>query len=98
TVIVVGGGPAGMCAAQTLALRGVKVTLIDRQSELGGTINLAKKPPFKERMQWISDYYNSEFERLGVEVKLNTEATTDRIMAYKPDAVILATGSVSIVP
>jgi 2,4-dienoyl-CoA reductase-like NADH-dependent reductase (Old Yellow Enzyme family)/thioredoxin reductase/acetoacetate decarboxylase len=97
-VVVVGAGPAGMCAAQTLALRGVEVTLIDRQSELGGTVNLAKKPPLKERMQWIADYYSNEFERLGVEVKLNTEATADFIMEHKPDAVLLATGSTSIIP
>lgn len=98
TAVVVGGGPAGMCAAQTLALRGVKVTLLDRQSELGGTVNLAKKPPLKERMQWIAEYYQNEFERLGVEVKLNTEATVDMIMSYKPDAVIVATGSTSLIP
>jgi 2,4-dienoyl-CoA reductase-like NADH-dependent reductase (Old Yellow Enzyme family)/thioredoxin reductase/acetoacetate decarboxylase len=98
TAVVVGGGPAGMCAAQTLAQRGVKVTLIDRQSELGGIINVGKKPPLKERMQWIADYYNEEFIRLGVEVKLNTEATADLVMAYNPDAVIVATGSVSIIP
>ncbi|SHO44121.1 oxidoreductase [Anaerocolumna xylanovorans] len=96
--VVVGAGPAGMSAAQTLALRGVKVTLIDRQSELGGTVNLAKKPPLKERMQWIADYYSNEFKRLGVEVLLNTEASADSIMAYKPDAVLLATGSASIIP
>ncbi|MFA9376560.1 MAG: acetoacetate decarboxylase family protein [Lachnotalea sp.] len=98
TTVIVGGGPSGMCAAQTLALRGVKVTLIDCQSELGGTINLAKVPPLKERMQWIADYYKAEFERLGVEVKLNTKATADLIMSYHPDAVILATGSTSIIP
>ncbi|MGN6713793.1 oxidoreductase [Anaerocolumna jejuensis] len=96
--VVVGGGPAGMCAAQTLALRGVKVTLIDRQNDLGGTVNLAKMPPLKERMQWVADYYGNEFNRLGVEVQLNTEANAENIMACKPDAVILATGSVSIVP
>ena len=64
-----------MIAAKTLAERGVKVTLIDRQNELGGTVNLAKKPPLKERMSWIADYYKVEFEKLGVEVKLGVEAT-----------------------
>jgi 2,4-dienoyl-CoA reductase-like NADH-dependent reductase (Old Yellow Enzyme family)/thioredoxin reductase len=98
TAVVVGGGPAGMCAAETLAKRGVKVTLIDRQSELGGIINVGKKPPLKERMQWIADYYYEEFKRLGVEVKLNTESTEDMVMDYNPDAVILATGSVAIIP
>ena len=97
-VVIVGAGPSGMCAAQTLAHRGMKVTLIDRQSELGGTVNLAKKPPLKERMQWIADYYRNEFEKFGVEVKLNTEATVDIIMGYQPDAVILATGSTSVIP
>ncbi len=97
-VVVVGAGPSGMCAAQTLALRGMKVTLLDRQSELGGTVNLAKKPPLKERMQWIADYYKNELEKLGVEVKLNTNATADIIMGYQPDAVILSTGSTSIIP
>ena len=98
SAVVVGGGPAGMCAARTLALRGVKVTLMDRQSELGGTVNLGKKPPLKERMQWIADYYKEEFKRLNVEVKLNTEVTSDMVAACKPDAVILATGSSSIIP
>ncbi len=98
SAVVVGAGPAGMCAAQTLALRGVKVTLMDRQEELGGTINLAKKPPLKDRMQWISDYYGNEFDRLGVEVRLGTEATAENIMAFHPDAVILAAGSTSIIP
>lgn len=97
-VVVVGGGPAGMCAAQTLALRGVKVTLMDRKEELGGTVNLAKKPPLKERMQWVADYYEEEFGRLGVEVMLNTEATVERVMDCRPDAVIIATGSASVIP
>lgn len=96
--VIVGGGPSGMCAAQTLAQRGVQVTLIDRQSELGGTVNLAKAPPMKERMQWIADYYDNEFKRLGVNVVLNTEATPEVIMGYSPDAVIIATGSTSIIP
>lgn len=96
--VVVGSGPSGMIAAKTLAERGVKVTLIDSQSELGGTVNLAKKPPLKERMEWIADYYKVEFEKLGVEVKLGMEATAENIAEMNPDAVLVATGSKSIIP
>ena len=96
--VVVGGGPGGMMAAETLAKRGVKVTLIDRQESLGGTVNLAKLPPLKERMEWIADYYRDSFARLGVEVQLGKEATADEIAAMEPDAVILATGSKAIFP
>lgn len=97
-VVVIGGGPAGMSAALTLADRGMKVTLLDRQKELGGTLNIAKRPPLKERMQWVTDFYNNEFERLGVKVVLNTEATKDTILSCRPDAVILAAGSVPVIP
>ena len=97
-VVVIGGGPGGMTAAETLAKRGVKVTLIDRQDSLGGTVNLAKKPPLKERMEWIADYFRDSFNRLGVDVQLGKEATVEDIAALEPDAVILATGSAAIFP
>src|SRR5690606_28449727 len=40
-VLVVGGGPAGMEAARAAALRGHKVTLVERGSRLGGTLFFA---------------------------------------------------------
>lgn len=97
-VVVVGGGPGGMMAAETLAKRGVKVTLMDRQESLGGTVNLAKRPPLKERMEWIADYYRDSFARLGVEVQLGKEASPENIAALEPDAVVLATGSRAVFP
>jgi NADPH-dependent 2,4-dienoyl-CoA reductase/sulfur reductase-like enzyme len=96
--VVVGGGPGGMQAAKTLAERGVKVTLVDRKDELGGTINLAKLPPLKERMQNYIDYMGNQLCKLGVNVQLGKEVTADDIAAMNPDAVVLATGSKSIVP
>lgn len=97
-VVVIGGGPSGMCAAETLAKRGVQVILMDRQQSLGGTVNLAKLPPLKERMEWIADYYRDAFKRLDVEVRLNTEVTAQMVAELKPDAVIVATGSKPIIP
>lgn len=98
SAVVVGGGPSGMMAAKTLAERGCKVTLLDRGSTLGGTVNQAKMPPLKERMEWVMDYYRAAFEKLGVEVRLNTEVTAELVTELKPDAVIVGTGSKSVVP
>ncbi len=97
-VVVIGGGAAGMSAARTLALRGIQVTLFEKEKTLGGLINIAKMPPHKGVMDWICQYYQNEFARLNVEVKLNTEATVSLLEELKPDAVILATGSTAIVP
>lgn len=97
-VVVAGGGPSGMIAAKTLAERGCRVTLLEQGNALGGTINQAKMPPLKERMEWIMDYYRTCFDKLGVDVRLNTPATADSIAALKPDAVIVGTGSKPVVP
>ncbi|MCI8599496.1 MAG: FAD-dependent oxidoreductase [Lachnospiraceae bacterium] len=97
-VVVVGGGPSGMMAAKTLAERGCRVTLLDEGETLGGTVNQAKKPPHKERMEWVMDYYRAAFEHLDVEVRLKTTATADMVAEMKPDAVIVGTGSKAVVP
>ncbi len=97
-VAVIGGGAAGMSAARTLALRGIQVTLFEKENTLGGLINIAKMPPHKGSMDWICQYYQNEFDRLNVTVKLNTAATLSLLEEMAPDAVILATGSTPIVP
>lgn len=95
---IIGGGVAGLAAARTLALRGIQVTLFEKENTLGGLVNIAKMPPHKGAMDWICQYYQNEFDRLDVDVQLNTEATIPILVAMKPDAVILATGSTAIVP
>ena len=48
-VLVVGGGASGLEAARVSALRGHKVTLIEKNSELGGSMAAAGIPPHKEK-------------------------------------------------
>lgn len=96
--VVVGGGPGGMSAAYTLAARGVKVTLFEKDSVLGGMINYAKAPPHKGNMKWLTECYSGAMNRYGVDVRLDTEATPELIDSIKPDAVVIASGGVPVVP
>ncbi len=91
-IAVVGAGPAGLSAAMTAAQRGHKVTLIDRADKLGGQLNVAKQIPGKEEFWGLVDWYEAMIAELGIEVRLNTEATVDILAGY--DDVIIATGIV----
>jgi 2,4-dienoyl-CoA reductase-like NADH-dependent reductase (Old Yellow Enzyme family) len=91
-VVVIGGGPGGMEAAATAAARGHAVTLLERESELGGALRWARKLPGREEIWEIARWRIGECGRRGVDVRLDTEATADDVLALAPDAVIVATG------
>ena len=87
---IVGAGPAGLATAIVAAERGHKVTVIDRASEIGGQLNMAKQIPGKEEFWGLVDYYRAQIAALGIDVRLNTEADADTMADY--DEVIIATG------
>lgn len=91
-VIVVGGGPAGLEAAWVAAARGHQVTLLERAGHLGGKIRLAQQLPGRAEISDFADWRAAQCERQGVEVRLQTNATAESIVALKPDAVVVATG------
>ena len=90
---VIGGGPAGMKAAEIAARRGHEVTLIEKGDALGGQVLIAAKVPMREEFRGIVRYLNTQLSKLPVHVVLNTAATADSILAMNPDAVVVATGS-----
>jgi len=92
-VYVVGGGPAGLEAARTAALRGRQVILYEREATLGGAVALAAKGPERGELQRIADYLRSELAQLGVEVHTGIEVTAELILAQQPRTVIIATGA-----
>ena len=63
SVLVVGGGPAGMEAARVSALRGHKVTLWERQNRLGGNLIPAAVPDFKDDYKLLLDYLTTQVEK-----------------------------------
>jgi 2-enoate reductase len=93
TVLVVGGGIAGMETARVSAIRGHRVTLLEKSNILGGNIIPGGVPDFKEDDRNLVSWYKHQLDELGVDVKLNTEVNKDNIKSYNADTVVLATGS-----
>ena len=97
-VIVIGGGAAGLETARVAALRGHQVTLYEKGKELGGQLNIAAKIPKREDFAEVPRYYTYQMSHLGVEVFLETTVTAEMVKEQKPDAVVVATGSVLGLP
>ena len=92
-IMVVGGGPGGMKAAAVAAERGHKVTLFDRDTQLGGQARLAQLLPHRAEFGGIITNLSREMELAGVEVRKGTDVDADVIAAFSPDAIVVATGA-----
>lgn len=92
-VMVVGGGPGGLKAAEIAARRGHRVYLYEKRRELGGQVKIAAKAAGRAELEEITRYLIRQIHKLGVEVYLETEVTPDMAMKHDPDAVVVATGS-----
>jgi 2,4-dienoyl-CoA reductase-like NADH-dependent reductase (Old Yellow Enzyme family)/thioredoxin reductase len=97
-VLVAGGGVSGLEAAVSAAQRGHDVTLCEKTGRLGGQWLLAAVPPGKAEYTNLVIWQKNQLEKLGAQVRLNTEVTPALIAAEKPDAVIVSTGSRPITP
>jgi 2,4-dienoyl-CoA reductase-like NADH-dependent reductase (Old Yellow Enzyme family)/thioredoxin reductase len=93
-VMVIGGGPGGMEAARVATIRGHEVTLYEKGKQLGGQINILGKAPGREEFSQVTRYLSNQLSNLGVKIKLNTEVTSETVEKEKPDAVLVATGSI----
>ena len=97
-VLVIGGGPGGMTAARTAALRGHDVTLWEKASFLGGNMVAAGAPDFKADVKKFEEYLIRKTRQAGVKIVLNKKAAAEEVLSSSFDAVILATGSSSVIP
>lgn len=98
TVAIIGGGVAGLTAAEILGRRGFKPVVFEKENVCGGQINLADKGPKKEKIGWCAQDLEVNARKFGAEIRLGTEATAADILALDPYAVIVATGAVALRP
>lgn len=93
TVLVVGGGAAGLQAAITACDRGQKVILAEQNGYLGGLLRFTDVDIDKPDLRNFKNLLVREVERRDIDVRLNTAVTPDNIGSFGADAVIFATGS-----
>ncbi|MDY6968033.1 MAG: FAD-dependent oxidoreductase [Spirochaetota bacterium] len=97
-VMVIGSGPAGVEAARIAALRGHNVTIYEKEDKVGGQLNQASVPPGKKRFKAYLEYLQTQATKHGINTKTGVEVTTDLIEKEKPDAVVITTGVVPVIP
>lgn len=97
-VVIVGGGPAGIQASIIASQRGHEVILYEKEESLGGQLRLASKAPFKEGMNEALRYLKHSIGKTNTKVILGKAVSLEEILSQKPDAVIIATGSISCLP
>ena len=98
-VVVIGGGPAGMEAARTLAERGHGVVLFEKAPQLGGLLGRAAKSPLKSDLKAYLDWsIRMTTRNKNIHLRMDTEATLKLVADENPDAVILAMGGSPVIP
>jgi 2,4-dienoyl-CoA reductase-like NADH-dependent reductase (Old Yellow Enzyme family) len=92
-VLVVGAGPAGLEAARVAAERGHRVEIVEALNVVGGQFRLAGMQPRRAQILDLMGWYEAQFARLGVLLRMNAFLDSDEIAAHPAEVVVLATGS-----
>ena len=92
-VAVVGGGPAGLRAALTAANRGHRVTLIERNAELGGQVAWMARVPGTRELADTARWLIAQLRATDCEIYLESEATVELLAEGEYESVIVATGA-----
>lgn len=97
-VAIIGGGCAGMMAALTAARQGHQVVLYEKTDHLGGQLDHSDFFSFKWPLRAYKQWLVTQIEQSGADVHLGCAPSPDELRAGGYDAVIAATGAVSVLP
>lgn len=97
TVLIAGGGPAGMQAALTSAKRGHKVILCEKSDKLGGVLRCEEHVPFKKHLHEYLEHQAYMISKTDIDVRMGTEVTAEYAADVAPDVIIAALGATPVV-
>ena len=87
-----------MEAARVAKVKGHEVVLFEKETTLGGQLNIAAVPPRKSEMNRGIHYLTNEMKVLDIDLRVGQEVCSKCIMAENPDAVIVAVGASNVIP
>ncbi len=93
-IVIVGAGPAGMETAWNAGMRGHEVIVFEQANRVGGQVLVGAASPLRKNWGRIAEFYDRQSRKGIFQVRLNTKATKEAVLALNPDVVIVATGSV----
>ncbi len=97
-IIVIGAGPAGLTAAQTLAMRGFDVEVYEKQAVPGGQVRTAAACHLKDKLFWCVEDLMTNAQKAGAKIALARELSAKEIAEMDPWAVVIATGGEPLRP
>lgn len=98
TIAIIGAGPAGLVAAETLKLHGHNPVIFEMAGSIGGQVRIGKNPPKKEQLNWLIEYFEKRIVDLGIDLRLNNPVDAESLRSVHPDIILIASGAKPIIP